>query len=266
MSNLVQRVLAAALFGPALLALFWYGGIPLVLAIGLIVAVGTREFCHMLGAKNLHPWTYVAIIASLIWCGLAFTYDLQVWATFFLPLFLMLLIMALFRGETGSRLANMGGTLLAILYVGFLGSFVILVRNDPMSNNLFTMFILAGIWASDVAAYFSGRTFGRWHPFPTLSPGKTEAGFIGGTLATIATMAWCTQAWNLLPLNQGLILGLIIGIGAPIGDLIESMIKRDMGVKDTSELIPGHGGILDRFDSVFFGFPLVYIYLQIINP
>ncbi|MFT5368559.1 MAG: phosphatidate cytidylyltransferase [Candidatus Latescibacterota bacterium] len=267
MSNLVQRVLAAALFGPTLLALFWYGGIPLLLAIGLIVAIGTREFCQMLGAKELHPWTTLAILASLLWCGLAFIYGLNIWSAFFPPLFLILLIIALFKGETGWRLANMGGTLLAILYVGLLGSFVILVRNQPTPNShLLTVLILSGIWASDVAAYFSGRTFGRWHPFPNISPGKTEAGFIGGTIAAVAAIAWGTQAWALLPLNQGLMLGLIIGIGAPVGDLIESMIKRDMGVKDTSALIPGHGGILDRFDSVFFVFPLVYLYLQIITP
>jgi len=267
MSNLVQRVLAAALFGPALLALFWYGNLPLLLTMGLIVAIGTREFCQMLRIKGLHPWPIVAIVASLIWCGLAFFYTLQVWATFFLILFILLLIIALFTGETGWRLANACGTLLAVVYVGFLGSFILLVRNHSHPNSdLFAMLILVGIWASDVFAYFAGRTFGRWHPFPKISPGKTEAGFIGGILAAVGAIAWGTSAWALLPLDQGLILGLIIGIGAPIGDLIESMIKRDIGVKDTSELIPGHGGMLDRFDSVFFVFPLVYLYLQIIHP
>lgn len=267
MSNLVQRVLTAALFGPALLALFWYGGIPLLIATGLIVAIGAREFCNILSAKDLHAWTCIAIFSSLTWCGLAFVYGLHAWALFFPTLLILLLFIALFRGETGWHLAEMGGTLLAISYVGFLGSFVILVRNHTFPNSeFFALFVLIGIWASDVAAYFFGRTFGRWHPFPTISPGKTEAGFIGGALAAIATIAWSTQAWNLLPLNQGITLGLIIGIGAPIGDLIESMIKRDMGVKDTSELIPGHGGILDRFDSVFFVFALVYLYLEIINP
>lgn len=234
---------------------------------GGIVALGTREFCLMLKAKNLRPWTRFAIFASLIWCGLAFIYQLQIWAVFFPALFLVLLIRALFQGIPGQRLANATGTLMAILYVGFLGSFVILVRNDPAFNTpLFTVLILLGIWASDIAAYFSGRTFGRWHPFPSISPGKTEAGFIGGLIAAVATLAYGTHIWDLLPLNQGLILGLIIGLGAPIGDLVESMIKRDIGVKDTSELIPGHGGILDRFDSVFFVFPLVYLYLQLINP
>ena len=266
MSNLAQRTLAAALFGPALLALFWYGGYPLLVALWLIVALGTQEFCRMLQTKAQRPWAKVAIVANIIWCGLAFFYGLQVWALFFPCLFLILLVLALFQSETGTRLPNASGTLMAILYVGFLASFVILVRNHPMPNNhLFAVLILLGIWASDVAAYFSGRAFGRWHPFPNISPGKTEAGFIGGAIAAIALIAYGTQTWSLLSLNQGILLGLIIGIGAPIGDLIESMIKRDMGVKDTSEIIPGHGGILDRFDSVFFVFPLVYLFLQIIN-
>lgn len=266
MSNLVQRTLAAALFGPALLALFWYGGLPLLFVIGLIVAAGTHEFCRMLRAKAQHLWTKVAIFASLIWCGLAFFYGLQIWSLFFSCLFLSLLVLALFQSEPGTRLTNASGTLMAILYVGFLASFVILVRNYPLPNNhLFAVLILLGIWASDIAAYFSGRAFGRWHPFPNISPGKTEAGFIGGIIAAVALTTYGTHLWHLLLPTQGILLGLIIGIGAPVGDLIESMIKRDMGVKDTSDLIPGHGGILDRFDSVFFVFPLVYLYLQMIN-
>ena len=221
----------------------------------------------MLVAKKLRPWTRIAIIASLGWCGLAFVYGLQFWATYFPWLFLLLLMVALFPDKTGLRLSNMGGTLLAILYVGFLGSFVILVRNQTAPNrDILALLILAGIWAADVAAYFSGRTFGRWHPFPNISPGKTEAGFLGGMFAAIAAIAWGSQAWALLPLNHGLILGLIVAIAAPIGDLIESMVKRDMGVKDSSQLIPGHGGMLDRVDSIFFVFPWVYFYLQFFNP
>lgn len=265
MSNLTQRILAAGVFGPALLILFWYGGLPLLLLTGLIVALGTREFCHMLAAKELRPWTLFATTAGLIWCGLAHVQGLQAWTLFFPILFLLLLVRALFQKTMNLRLANAGGTLMAFLYVGFLGSFIILVRHHPMPQaNIFTILILLGIWASDVAAYFSGRLLGRWHPFPNISPGKTEAGFMGGILAALGTIAYGAHHWELLTLNQSLMLGFIIGIGAPVGDLIESMIKRDMGVKDTSTLIPGHGGMLDRFDSVFFVFPSVYLFLQYI--
>lgn len=172
---------------------------------------------------------------------------------------------ALFLSQPGERLLNAGGTLLGILYVGFLSSFVLVVRNtslvDASEQGAFAVLILVGIWADDVMAYFCGRWFGRWHPFPTISPGKTEAGFIGGLIAALLVMGYGGQTFAHFDLTQSLILGCIVGICAPLGDLIESMIKRDLDVKDTSALIPGHGGVLDRFDSVFFVFPVVYLYL-----
>jgi len=266
-SNLMQRIGIAVVFVPILVALFWYGGIYLLFALGVIVAIGIREFCHMLQAKALSPWTPLAMVIGLLWVGVVFVYGLEAWPIFFSVVFLLLLMIALFKGEPGWRLANAGGSLLAILYVAFLASFVILVRHYPMSqSHIFALMILGGIWISDTAAYFAGRLFGRWHPFPKISPGKTEAGFVGGIFAAVATIVWTAQTWDLLSLEQGVVLGIVVGVGAPVGDLVESMIKRDMGVKDTSELIPGHGGMLDRFDSVFFVFPLAYLFLKIVNP
>ena len=173
---------------------------------------------------------------------------------------------ALFQDTTGYRLLNAGGTLLGVLYVGFLGSFVLIVRNTlPVGASELAVLILLGIWANDTMAYFFGRWFGRWHPFPTISAAKTEAGFIGGLLSALLVIGFGGKVLGLFNIAQSLILGLLIGIGASLGDLVESMIKRDMDVKDTSELIPGHGGVLDRFDSALFVFPLVYLYFQLIS-
>lgn len=265
MSNLAQRVFAAAIFGPVLLALFWLGGYWLFVAWCGVVAVGAWEFYRMLASKGLQPWTWFGIVASLVWCGFAFTTGLNAFSLFFSVLLFLAFAGALFVGQPGYRLLNAGGMLLGVCYVGFLGSFVLLVRNtsviDASEQGAFAVLILLGIWADDVMAYFAGRWFGRWHPFPTISPGKTEAGFIGGLIAALLVMGFGAQTLGLFDSTQGLILGALVGIGAPLGDLVESMIKRDMEVKDTSQLIPGHGGVLDRFDSVFFVFPLVYLYL-----
>ena len=264
MSNLVQRVLAAVVFGPVLLALFWFGGYPLLVGVCAVVAVGTWEFYRMLAQKGLQPWVRFGIFSALIWCLAAFTLGLDAFPLFFTALLLISLVGSLCTPD--DRLLNAGGTLLGVIYVGFLGSFVLLIRNtvlnDASEQGAFAVLILLGIWANDIMAYFSGRWFGKKHPFPTISPGKTEAGFIGGLIAALLLIGFGAHTLGMFNTTHSLILGLIVGIGAPVGDLIESMIKRDMDVKDTSDLIPGHGGVLDRFDSVFFVFPLVYLYLH----
>lgn len=264
-SNLIQRVLAAAVFGPVLVVLFWLGDYWLFVMWGGVVSVGTWEFYRMLSQKGLQPWTGFGIIISLSWCAVAFVIGPNAFVFFFLVLLLLMFSIALFRDTTGHRLLNAGGTLLGVLYVGFLGSFVLIVRNTlPVGASELAVLILLGIWANDTMAYFFGRWFGRWHPFPTISAAKTEAGFIGGLLSALLVIGLGGQVLGLFNIAQSLILGLLIGIGASLGDLVESMIKRDMDVKDTSELIPGHGGVLDRFDSTFFVFPLVYLYFQLI--
>lgn len=267
-SNLTQRVLAAAVFGPVLVVLFWLGDYWLFIMWCGVVSIGTWEFYRMLSQKGLYPWTGFGIVISLSWCVVAFVIGPNAFAFFFLVLLLLMFSTALFRDTAGYRLLNAGGTLLGVLYVGFLGSFVLIVRNSlpfgASEQGQVAVLILLGIWANDTMAYFVGRWFGRWHPFPTISAAKTEAGFIGGLLSALLVIGLGAQILELFNITQSLILGLLIGIGASLGDLVESLIKRDMDVKDTSELIPGHGGVLDRFDSAFFVFPLVYLYFQIV--
>ena len=265
-SNLIQRVLAAAVFGPVLVVLFWLGGYWLFVMWCGVVSIGTWEFYRMLSQKGLQPWTGFGIVISLFWCAVAFVIGPNAFAFFFLVLLLLIFSIALFQDTTGYRMLNAGGTLLGVLYVGFLGSFVLIVRNTlPVGASELAVLILLGIWANDTMAYFFGRWFGRWHPFPTISAAKTEAGFIGGLLSALLVIGFGGKVLGLFNITQSLILGLLIGIGASLGDLVESMIKRDMDVKDTSELIPGHGGVLDRFDSALFVFPLVYLYFQLIS-
>jgi len=267
-SNLTQRVAVAVVFGPLLLALLWIGGIPFLGALCAVVGVGTWEFYRMQEKKGLQPWTWFGVAASLFWCICAYLSDGYV-QLLLAGLLLWLLMTSLGRSE--HRVADVGGTLLGTLYVGFLGSYALRVRNFSgveMSENgaaAVAVLILLGIWASDTAAYFSGRWFGRRHPFPNLSPGKTDAGFVGAVGGAVAVMMWGTRQFALLPIWEGAGLGLLVGLGAPAGDLVESMIKRDAGVKDASGVIPGHGGVLDRFDSFLFVYPLAYLYLFLLK-
>ena len=160
---------------------------------------------------------------------------------------------------------------MGVLYVAVLGSFAIQVRAGsfpdytPGETAAFAVLILLAIWISDIFGYFAGRAFGRHHPFPDISPGKTVAGYIGGVVGSVALILAVAEIYAFLDRTDGIVLGILVGLGAPAGDLVESMIKRDAGVKDASQIIPGHGGILDRFDSFLFVFPLVYVYISFVQ-
>jgi phosphatidate cytidylyltransferase len=201
----------------------------------------------------------------LVWCAAVYALGSDVLG---IPLAaLLVLVVVLGSGRGGGRVENAEATLMGVLYVGVLASFALEVRTTSFDgfsrqqNALLAILILSGIWASDIASYFSGRWFGRRHPFPDISPGKTLAGYIGGFLGSAAVVYGGAYQMPFLPLHHGAALGVIVGLGAPVGDLVESMIKRDAGVKDASAAIPGHGGILDRFDSFLFVYPLVYVYV-----
>ena len=119
-----------------------------------------------------------------------------------------------------------------------------------------------GTWASDTFAYLVGSKIGRTKLAPLISPGKTREGAVGGLIGTIVTVAVFGSLFQ-LPLHHLLALGLLVGIVAPLGDLVQSVIKRYVGVKDSGNFFPGHGGVLDRFDSILFAVPAVYYYIQI---
>ena len=265
-SNLTVRVLSAAVFGPLLTVLFFWGGPALFFCLCVVVAGGAWEFYRMCRVKGLQPWTKFGIAASLAWCLGVFWKGREAMPVLLTGVVLLGLVMAL-SGESGCRLRNLSTTFFGVIYVGCLGSFGLLVRNFSLPEwseqgaAIFTVLVLFGIWGSDILAYFLGRWLGRWHPFPNVSPGKTDAGFVGALLGALGVILCGVYAFELLSWAEGVGLGILIGLGAPVGDLVESMMKRDTGVKDASTVIPGHGGILDRFDSLLFVFPLVYLYL-----
>ncbi len=268
-SNLARRALAAAVFGPILLILFWFGGLFLIIGICFIVSAGTWEYFKMQEIKGLQPWSGPGVAASFIWCA---SVGLQGTASIpFLLIGLILLVFCFGLTTAENRLNRIQSTLTGVLYVAGLASVSLLVRQfsyahwTPTDSAYCAILILLGIWVSDILSYFSGLWFGKRHPFPGISPGKTWAGFTGGLLGAIACICGGAIYWNLLSPWQSLGLGWVVGIGSPLGDLVESMIKRDAGVKDASGLIPGHGGILDRFDSFLFVYPLAFFYLLVLR-
>ena len=156
-------------------------------------------------------------------------------------------------------LLDSAGTMMGTLYVGLLNYFF-LVRSLP-DGWIWLIFTLAGTWACDTTAYFVGKAFGRRRLAPELSPKKTLEGAIGGIMGSVLAGYLFALIYPFLPLSKMLLLGLLVGAAAEVGDLLESAFKRQAGVKDSSKLIPGHGGILDRIDSALFSAPLVYYYV-----
>ena len=266
-TNLTQRVAVGAVFGPLILGVFWVGGLALLVVLCVLVGGGTLEFYRMQQQKGLQPWVIPGVAASLLWCGAVYLYGV---GPLVIPFAVLIALIVLTGwGFGGNRFSNAEVTLVGILYVGVLASFAYQIRSasfdgiTPNETAAFSILVLASIWMSDTAGYFAGRAFGRRHPFPGISPGKTEAGYIGGILGSVGLIVYASTQFEFLTLWHGVGLGLVVGLGAPFGDLVESMIKRDAGVKDASEVIPGHGGILDRFDSFLFVYPLVYAYLSL---
>jgi len=239
----------------------WHSGLPLLLLTGLIVFLGLKEMTEMLSRLGIRPSFWLAQAGGLILIGGAYLYhDGYPGPTITIILFLQLIAtVALYPRYS---LLDSAGTLMGTLYVGLMCYFYLL-RTLP-DGWIWLIFMFAGTWASDTVAYFVGKSFGRRHIAPVLSPKKTMEGAIGGLFGSILIAYLFAVIYPFLPLPKLLLLGLMLGIAAEVGDLLESAFKRQAGLKDSSTLIPGHGGILDRFDSALFTAPLVYYYVRLI--
>ena len=143
-------------------------------------------------------------------------------------------------------------TLLGVVWVGLGLAHAILLRDIAEHGVLAVYTVLLAVWAGDAAAYFIGMLFGRHKLAPTVSPGKTWEGLIAGIVATVGVTFLALYEANFLSIPESLVLGAVIAITAPLGDLFESALKRDADVKDSGRLLAGHGGVLDRIDALLF--------------
>lgn len=225
--------------------------------------------------------------------GIALLTKLQMVVTALLLFLLLTLLIELFRNK-GSMFLNAGYTILGVMYVGlFLGALIGIrelfgiefphwllqkhidsatVISDSSSRaityawgGLTIISIFASIWICDTVAYFGGLAMGRHKLFERVSPNKTWEGAVWGFAGAVLTMMAAQKLLiPYLEFHQAIIIGLIIGIFGQLGDLVESLFKRDVGVKDSSNIIPGHGGVFDRFDSLIFVSPILYLYIDFV--
>jgi phosphatidate cytidylyltransferase len=271
----------------AILALFWGGGLPFVVAVGLLALLGLWEFYHGCAGQGVRPVAWVGFPAAGLILLTAHPWGAARVGPFLEPLLTGLAVAALI-GELGrakrAPVADLGATLFGVFYAGWLFRYLILLRvqggallarvggGPPAAlaapggaaadgGAWLVLFVLFCTWACDTGAFFAGRAFGRRKLAPTLSPGKTVEGAVGGLFAALAMAALLGAALR-MEITAALLLGALAGVLGQVGDLCESAIKRDLGLKDFGSILPGHGGILDRFDSLLLTAPAIYTLLR----
>jgi len=268
-SNRTTRIVVSFLAIPVLLLLSWYGRLPFFSLILVIALLAFKEFAVMLHHKNIFINKFIGYIS------IAFIFVNTYWKLIDFEIFLLismivLMVAELFRNKS-SAINNISGTLLGIIFLGIFSAQIINIRELYSDNILMypqggflIISVLVSIWMCDSAAYFLGTAFGKHKLFQRVSPKKSWEGALAGFVFSILSMMSAKVfLLDFFEWQDIIVIGLIIGIVGQIGDLIESLLKRDAGVKDSSALIPGHGGIFDRFDSLIFSSPLIYLYLKL---
>jgi phosphatidate cytidylyltransferase len=271
LSNHVLRVIVAVITIPIIITAAYLGGIFFLIFVAAITAISYFEFCLMVRHKEISANRTLGLIAIVILLVNYYRAFIDIYS-FLLFFSVILFLIELFRNR-GSAILNIGATLLGVFYLGLFGSSIIGIREFyPNVGSLYhrggyiMISVFAAIWLCDSAAFWAGRKLGKHKLFPRVSPNKSWEGSIFGFLFSVIVLILAKiLILDFMSFTDAVIIGIIIGIFGQLGDLIESLIKRDNGVKDSSGLIPGHGGMFDRFDSLFYTSPVILLYLIYIS-
>jgi phosphatidate cytidylyltransferase len=269
-------VASGVLFVPLLILLARAGGLAFLGFVVLQTFVGLVEFYRMMRAKGHRPVAWLGQASAFAVLVLAYRPHTPNAAFLLTAALMLVLALALRHPERKRIVEGLSVTAFGVLYVGWLSAHFVLLRELPWRAGLgyadgawLVLYAFLVTWSCDVGAYFVGRTFGRTRPWAAISPRKTVEGSVGGFVFAIlgawiggrvfmhsATGVPWLRPWDVLAI------GALVGVCGQVGDLVESLLKRDAESGDSSDLIPGHGGVLDRFDSLYFGAPIVYYYLR----
>jgi phosphatidate cytidylyltransferase len=268
LSNQTTRILVSVAAIPLILAAAYFGKSYFFIFTLAIAIIAFLEFSRMSEKKGIKT-NVVAGITSILLIFYNQYYTRLNFFEIFMVIVLILLMAELFRNK-GSALMNLGATILGVSYIGVFASALLSIREIyPDIGNLYDrggfviITIMAAIWICDSAAYFGGTALGKHKLFPRVSPNKSwEGAVFGFVFAILTVVAAKFLILDFLSWRVVISIGLIVGIIGQMGDLVESLLKRDAGVKDSSSIIPGHGGIFDRFDSLLMTAPAVYILLR----
>jgi len=271
-SNLLTRVVIAFIFGPLIIYITLLGRLPFLILVEILIILGLWEFFYLTRLKNFQipKWILLLLgvflgISVYLWGGGTFIFFLL--GVLYLTAFIFVI-----KGRTQGATADLSSSVFAFFYVAGLFSFLILLREMPQElgldykiGGLWIVYLLICIWSCDTFAYFIGAPLGKHKLSPSVSPKKTVEGFVGGILGAVSAAFFAYYVFfKSAQLKHLLVISIFVSLIGQIGDLTESLFKRDAEIKDISHIIPGHGGILDRFDSLLFVSPIIYYYLKFV--
>ena len=257
-----SRYLGALMIAPFIIFIF-LGGLPLKLFTVALSFIGMYEFYRALKQKDFKPISIVgyALLAAFYLLDNNFEYTMYL---IVIAMFILLIVPVI---DLKYTFIDVALTALGFLYIGVFFSFIYLV-SDKTNGQWYVWLIFIGSWITDTAAYYCGRLFGKTKLCPEVSPKKTVEGSVGGLIGAAlvcAIFGYIVSLYtNTFSIYHYVIIGAICGVFSQFGDLVASSIKRYVGIKDYGNLIPGHGGILDRFDSILFSGVVVFYYLTFI--
>ncbi len=276
-SSVGLRWLTAAIAMPIVLLFVWFGGWAAFAATLLVVVLGTLELRNMLLHAGYRPLTWISFgLCVLFLLSAMFPLQrlliLEIGLSAFLPVSFIWMFVR--RQKLDGALVDWALTLVIAIYLGWPMSYFLSIRGYKPGVLHFTgpvwvslppgawwlLITLLGVWGFDASAFFAGRYFGRHKLAPTISPAKTWEGVLGGMILSITASLVLTVIPLGVPWYLAIVLGILIGAAGTMGDLAESLIKRQTHVKDSGQIMPGHGGMLDRIDSLLFAVIVVYFF------
>ena len=271
MSNFLLRTISGILFVVCIVGALILGEISFLIVFSGILILSMNEFYRLSLKARIAPQIFLGILIGLSFFIGSYLYTTgHIEALFllgFIPLVISVFIFELFRNHK-RPFHNIAYTYLGIFYIAIpLSLFNFIVFDSAALQYTYSYEILLGyfilIWANDTGAYLFGVSIGKHKVFPRISPKKSWEGFFGGLIFT-TIVAWAISlCFHNINFAHWLVIGLLSAIIGVFGDLVESMFKRSLDVKDSGKFLPGHGGVLDRFDSVFLSAPIVFVYLKI---
>ncbi|MFA7659074.1 MAG: phosphatidate cytidylyltransferase [Candidatus Gastranaerophilaceae bacterium] len=273
LNNNATRLLTGLIMGTIALWCLLYGGIALLGLISVVVYLGSKEYVQILENKGFYPSLKVILFSDAIFALLSYFNRFDLVAIAFTACSISAFLWVLFRGRQ-PYIANVSTTILGFVYGGWFPLHLLLIRGLNAENyqgflklNIqndglgYVMFLFMVIVLTDTGSYYFGKKFGKHKLCPVISPKKTIEGAIGGAICAILGAVIIGYFIHLGPYHS-VILGFLCTLFAQLGDLSESLIKRDAGVKDSGNTLPGHGGFLDRTDSYVLTIPVMFYYLK----
>lgn len=267
-----QRVISGALCVLVLaLVLFFYNTLVLEAAICVLSAIAVYEMLSANGFLEHKPFLYAAVSAAAI---LPYAEKLNL-APVVIALFLVVAVVLTLRFHSSVKFEKISFLVLVTLGISLSFNCILYLRNENANGGLFYILVaFGGAWFADTGAYFTGRFLGKHKLSPVISPKKTVEGAVGGVLSNVLLLCLLALVYQKISASQGVevsvsylnlcILAVAVAFAGMAGDLIASVIKRQIGIKDYGKIIPGHGGIMDRFDSILFTAPVIYFVTQYI--